>query len=507
MDYLLQMQQIVKRFGGFTANDHIDFDVMYGEIHSLLGENGAGKSTLMNILCGLYRPDEGRILLHGKEIKIESPKDSIALKIGMIHQSFMLIPKLNVLNNIILGSEINIKKIDIKQKATDLAAFSERIGMPLDPYALVGSLSVGEQQRVEIVKALYRGADLLILDEPTSVLTPQESSELFSALRKMTSKGMSAIFISHKLDEVMEISDRISVLRQGKKKATCDIHSVNKEKLIELMIGRDIYMPERESRSLGESFFTAQNLTVESNKPGINGINNLSFEIKQGEILGIGGVDGNGQQELAEALAGIRKISSGSLTMAGEDIAGKNVFERTEAGIAYVPADRKNSGIFQTFDLSVNLLAKEILHRNPDYCQNGLLRKDAISHATDKLIQENHISAPSAQTFLKNLSGGNQQKTVIARERYRSPKLLIVSLVTLGLDLGASEQIRTRLRKISLEGTSIIYISSDLEELLEMSDRVMILFRGENMGIFSADKPPDINEIGLMMTGTERISV
>lgn len=499
MTILLQMEGITKRFGPVVANENITLDIHDKEILAMLGENGAGKTTLMNILYGLVKPDSGRILLKGNEIQLDSPRKAIQLGIGMIHQHFMLIPKMTVTENIILGQRRKDKRLHLSRRAKEIKAFAEKLGMPLDPSAEIQNLSVGQRQRVEIVKALYRGADLLILDEPTSVLTPQETDELLQALNRLKDMGTSCILITHKLDEVIAASDRVAILRSGKLVDVCNTSQTNKNELSSLMIGHELTIQKREISQTGRSILQVQDLAV---KPSLRGhpLNGLSFEIKAGEILGIGGVDGNGQQELAEALAGRLKITEGEYWIDEENCTQKTPFELMQTGVSYIPANRQEFAAFMKFDLATNLMIREIVKRK--YTNGPFIKTSRLEEKSSQLIRQNDIRAKDFHSQMSELSGGNQQKVILAREIMHTPKVLIAAQPTRGLDISASESIRRKIFNVRDEGSAILYISTELEELLSTCNRVLILFRGKSMGIFDVNCAPSIEQIGLMMTGT-----
>ena len=495
----LEMRGIVKRFPGVLASDHVEFDVKSGEIHALLGENGAGKSTLMKILYGLYHPDEGEILLNGKPVRISSPTDSINLGIGMIHQHFMLVETLTVAENVSLGLPSS------RGALTDLDRVSKRIieladiyGLKIDPSAYVWQLSVGQQQRVEIIKALYRGAALLILDEPTAVLTPQEVDELFVIMRQMVKDGHALIFISHKLHEVIEISNRVSVLRDGRKIGTRPTSEVTKQDLANWMVGREVgFTPDRGHVELGEVRLQLINLSCGSDR-GTPGLRNVMLEVRSGEILGVAGVSGNGQLELAETITGLRKATSGSVFLEGGEITNISPGEITERMLSYIPEERMRDGMIKEFTIAENMILRE--HHKQPYSRSGFLNLTGIASHADELIEKFRVKTPSRETHAKNLSGGNIQKVVLAREISRSPRVIIAAQPTRGLDIGATEYVREQLLEQRRNGTAVMLISEDLDEILALSDRIAVMYEGQIMDIVPRDEATP-ERLGLLMAG------
>jgi simple sugar transport system ATP-binding protein len=495
----LEMRGITKRFPGVLASDHVNFDVKAGEVHALLGENGAGKSTLMKILYGLYHPDEGEILINGKPVRISSPTDSINLGIGMIHQHFMLVPTLTVAENVALGLPSS------RGLLTDLDVVSKRIvdladiyGLRLDPSAYVWQLSVGQQQRIEIIKALYRGAALLILDEPTAVLTPQEVDELFVIMRQMTKDGHGLVFISHKLHEVVEICNRVSVLRDGKMIGTRPTSETTKQDLANWMVGREVgFAPDRGNVQRGEIRLKLEDVKCGSDR-GTPGLRGVSLDIHAGEILGIAGVSGNGQRELAEAVTGLRKVISGKVTLEGGEITNLQPAEITERLLSYIPEERMKDGMIKDFTVAENLILRE--HHKPPYSNYGFLNLKNISANADMLIKKFRVKTPSQETMAKNLSGGNIQKIVLAREISRTPRVIIAAQPTRGLDIGATEYVREQLLEQRKLGTAIILISEDLDEIFALSDRIAVLYEGSVMDIVPrASATPQ--KLGMLMAG------
>jgi general nucleoside transport system ATP-binding protein len=501
----LQMRGITKRFPGVVANDHIDLDVKAGEIHALLGENGAGKSTLMNILYGLSRPDEGEILLDGQPVQIADPADAIARGIGMVHQHFMLIPVLTVAENILLGTETmaNPIFIDRKEARKRIIDLGKRFGFEIDPDAKVESLSVGWQQRVEILKALYRQAKILVLDEPTAVLTPQETVEIFAVFRRLAEEGHSIIFISHKLYEVLEIADRITVIRRGQVVGSRIPSQTNEDDLAELMVGRRVMLAvDRGKSNPTEPVLTVDNLKVQQDRGGQEAVRGISFNVRAGEILGIAGVAGNGQDELVEAITGLRKVSDGTIQLAGENITNWNVRQRREHGVGYVPGDRQKYGLVMGFPISDNLVLTQ--YYNSPFAR-GLQRNDAaIDEWAQKMIKEYDVRTPSSSVAAATLSGGNQQKVIVAREFSRDLKLLVLDQPTRGLDVGSIEFIHKQAIKKRTAGAGILLVSAELDEVLELSDRIAVMYRGEIVAVVDG---PTANkeEVGLLMATGGRV--
>jgi general nucleoside transport system ATP-binding protein len=495
----LEMRGITKRFPGVLASDHIDFDVKSGEVHALLGENGAGKSTLMKILYGLYHPDEGEILLNGKPVNISSPNDSINLGIGMIHQHFMLVQTLTVAENVALGMPSSRGALtDLDRVSKRIVELAEIYGLKIDPSACVWQLSVGQQQRVEIIKALYRGAALLILDEPTAVLTPQEVDELFVIMNQMVRDGHALIFISHKLHEVVEISHRISVLRDGRKIGTRPTSETTKQDLANWMVGREVgFAPDRGHAELGEVRLQLEGVSCGSDR-GTPGLRQISLEVRSGEILGIAGVSGNGQRELAETVAGLRKVTSGCVYLEGKDVTNFIPSALTDRMLSYIPEERMRDGMIKDFSIAENMILRE--HHKQPYSRWGFLNLRGIAAHADQLIAQFHVKTPSRDTFAKNLSGGNIQKVVLAREIFRTPRVIIAAQPTRGLDIGATEYVREQLLIQRRKGVAIMLISEDLDEILALSDRIAVIYEGQVMDIVPrADATPE--RLGLLMAG------
>ncbi len=498
---IVSMKGIVKRFPGVIANDHVDFDVRAGEIHALLGENGAGKTTLMNILYGIYQADEGRIYIRGKHVEIKSPRDAIRYGIGMVHQHFKLVYRHTVAENVALGfvkSFVN----PIEEVRKKILEFSERYGLKVNPDARIWELSAGEQQRVEIIKALYGGAEVLILDEPTSVLTPSETRELFKTLKEMKAENKAIIFITHKLDEVFEVSDRVTVLRKGKVVSTLKTSDTNKRELARLMVGREVlFRLERRPVATGEVLLKVENLHV-LNDRGLPAVKGVSFTLRAGEILGIAGVAGNGQRELVEAITGLRKVESGRIICLGKDVTNCNPRIIAMLGMAHIPEERIRLGIAPGLSVAENLILKSY-HTKP-FSGRVMLNWGIIRETAEKLVKEYEIMTPSINTPAKLLSGGNIQRLILARELSGGAWVIVAAHPTYGLDVGATEYIRKLLLKQRERGCGVLLVSEDLEEVLNLSDRIAVMFEGEFMGIVKPEEA-SIEDIGLMMAGTKRV--
>ncbi len=501
----LEMRGITKRYPGVVANDHIDLDVRPGEIHALLGENGAGKTTLMNILYGLSRPDEGEILLDGTAVRIASPSDAISRGINMVHQHFMLVPVLTVAENILLGEETMANRIflDRNEAHRRIRDLGQRFGFEIDPDVKVGSLSVGWQQRVEILKALYRDARILVLDEPTAVLTPQETQEIFGVLRRLADEGHSILFISHKLYEVLEIADRITVIRRGKVVGERIPAETNEADLAALMVGREVDLTvDRGESQPGAVVLAVDQLRVKDDR-GSEVVAGVSFEVRAGEIFGIAGVAGNGQDELVEAIIGLRHVGSGTVTLDGKDITAATPRQENETGVAYVPADRHRFGLVLPFSVADNLVLTS--YYRPPFSRGILREFDAIESAAVASIAKYDVRASGPDVAAGTLSGGNQQKLVVAREFDRDLKLLVLDQPTRGLDVGSIEFIHNEAIRKRDAGTAILLVSAELDEVLEMSDRIAVMYRGQIVSIVDG-RTADKNEVGLLMAtgGQER---
>ncbi|MFQ5342914.1 MAG: ABC transporter ATP-binding protein [Anaerolineae bacterium] len=495
------MRGIVKRFPGVVASDHVDLQVQAGEIHALLGENGAGKSTLMNILSGLYRPDAGEIYVHGRRADIGSPRDAINLGIGMVYQHFMLVEPMTVIENIMLGLDGVgfLPAIDhIRQEIVQLSA---RYGLQVDPDAHIWQLSVGEQQRVEILRLLHRGADILILDEPTAVLTPQEADDLGRTLSRMAEEGKAVIFITHKLHEVMEFSDRVTVLRAGQNVDTLVTADTSPQELARLMVGREVlFQIEKESRPVGDVVLSVQGLEAMNDK-GLPALKGVTFQVREGEILGVAGVAGNGQRELAEVITGLRPATAGRVEVRGQDMTNQSPDRVIAIGVSHVPEDRLGVGLVPNLTVSDNLALKG--YRNPPLARGPFLVRQAIRDFAERLIALFDIATPSPSTQVKLLSGGNLQKTILAREISAGRGLMVAVHPTHGLDIGATETVHKTLLEQRDQGAAILLISEDLDELLVLSDRIAAIYEGEIMGVVDAEGA-DVEKLGLMMAGEER---
>jgi simple sugar transport system ATP-binding protein len=498
----LGMIDISKSFQDVKANSDINIFIEEGEILGLLGENGAGKTTLMNILFGLYQPDSGKIQINGKDISIKSPSDSRRHGIGMVHQHFMLIPNHSVAENIALGYEMTPLLFPQRKIKDGIVAYSQKFNFDIDPSRQVWQLSAGEQQRVEIIKALINGADLLILDEPTSVLTAQETQDLFQNLIEMKAQGHLIILISHKLDEILELCDRVTVLQKGRIVGEAQTADVDKKSLARMMIGRDIiFQIEKEPMARSERVITIDNIVVKNDKD-LEAVKAISFDIFRNEIFGIAGVSGNGQRELVEAITGLRPVESGKITLDGNDITNETVRCIYNSGIAHVPEERIKFGIAPGLCLYDNAILKQ--HHKPRYSNRLFLAYSKIKEHAKNLLSDFKVIAPSINVQTKNLSGGNIQKLILGREISEDPSLLVASHPTYGLDVGATEYLRKQLLKRRREGGAVLLVSEDLEEIFELCDRIAVMFQGEFMGILNSDDPR-LNDIGLMMAGSLRI--
>jgi simple sugar transport system ATP-binding protein len=498
VDNVIEMRGIVKRFPGVLANDHVDFDLRRGEVHALLGENGAGKSTLMNILAGLYRQDGGSLKVNHKNVAFSSPKDAIDAGIGMVHQHFMLVPSQSVTENILLGLDEPRFRMNLSQYNRRIRQIAEQYGLQVDPGAKIWQLTVGEQQRVEILKMLYRGADILIMDEPTAVLAPSEIDELFKTLRSMTAQGKSIVFISHKLNEVKDISDRVTVLRRGQvTSAGISTAEMSRADLARLMVGRDvIFKIEKSKVEIGEEVLRIRDLQAKNEK-GLKALRGVDLNIRSGEIVGVAGVAGNGQSELAETIAGLREVTGGSITVNGEDVTNQPVKYGIRQGISLIPEDRTQVGTAPNLSVTDNVIMKN--YDQPPIGKGWIVNAtEAESYATD-LKEGYDIMVPSIDTSVRLLSGGNLQKVILAREISSQPKLMIAVQPTRGLDVGAIEGVQKLLLEQRENGAAILLISEELEELFSLSDRIYVIYEGEIMGeVFDAD----IDLIGQMMTGS-----
>jgi general nucleoside transport system ATP-binding protein len=500
METVLEVKDISKKFPGVLANDHVNFNLKKGEIHALLGENGAGKSTLMNVIYGLISPDEGEILINGKPIRLHSTKDAIASGIGMVHQHFMLVPVFTVAENIMLGSEtLKNGVLDVPKVNKDLIELSAQYGLDIDPTALIHDLPVGIQQRVEIIKALYRKAEILILDEPTAVLTPQEVEDLFVIIRKLVDQGISVIFITHKLKEVLAIADRITVMRAGKVIATDDPKDTNEQALASQMVGRTVILKvDKKPAKPGDVVLSIKGLHVLDDRK-IETVKNVSFEVRKGEILGIAGVQGNGQTELAEAMTGLRRANSGEIRIVDDNVFNHPPRDLVEKGMGHIPEDRQRHGFVMQYPVADNLVLCSY-YVSP-FCRNGVLQNIAIGSNAEALIKRFDIRTPSAYVPTSKLSGGNQQKVIVARELSREIKFLVANQPTRGLDVGSIEYIHHEIIEMRDEGIGVVLISAELDEIMALSDRIAVMYHGEIVAILQADQVTR-EELGLMMAGS-----
>jgi ABC-type uncharacterized transport system ATPase subunit len=499
---ILELRGITKRFPGVVANDHVDFELGRGEVHALLGENGAGKSTLMNILYGLYRPDEGEIRIGGKPVTFHSARDAIDHGIGMVHQHFMLIPVMTVAENIVLAQEPTHAKalLDFDAARERVRHLSETFRFAIDPDARVERITVGQQQRVEILKALYRRADILILDEPTAVLTPQEAQELFGILRTLVREGMSVIFISHKLNEVLEIADRITVMRRGKKIDTVSREGATEEALARMMVGREVLLRvERPPAAPGEPLLEVDDLEVLDSR-GLPAVRGVSFQVRAGEIVALAGVDGNGQTELIEAITGLRRVHAGAVRVAGRELARATAREMLDAGVGHIPEDRQRRGLVLEFTIAENVALHD--YEKPPDSKWGWLFPQRLVERARRLIKDFDVRGGGPLTRAGALSGGNQQKLVVAREVDRDPRVLIAAQPTRGLDVGAIEYLHRRLVEERDEGRAILLVSLELEEVLALSDRILVIYEGRIVAEHASGATEE--EIGVEMLGGGR---
>ena len=503
VDYIIEMLNITKEFPGVRANDNITLQLKKGEIHALLGENGAGKSTLMSVLFGLYQADEGIIKKNGEVVEILNPNDANALNIGMVHQHFMLVECFSVLDNIILGVEPTklglLQEDEGRRKVVEL---SEKYGLHVEPDALIEDISVGMQQRVEILKMLYRDNEILIFDEPTAVLTPQEIEELMEIMRGFTREGKSILFITHKLQEIMDVSDRVTVLRRGKCIGTVNTAETTVEELSSMMVGRPVnFFVEKADRKPGEIILDVEGLTVPSRLHKNNAVKNVSFNVRQGEIVCLAGIEGNGQDELVYALTGLEKQSAGSITLCGQDISKSSIRDRSIDGMSHIPADRHKYGLILDYTLEQNMVLQR--YWEPEFQNNGFIRFDAVREYSDRLIEQYDVrSGQGSTTTVRSMSGGNQQKAIVAREIDKDPELLVAVQPTRGLDVGAIEYIHKQLVVQRDGGKAVLLVSLELDEVMNVSDRILVMYEGEIVGEFDP-KMTTVEELGLYMAGAK----
>ena len=495
----LEMRAITKQFPRVLANDKVDFDLEHGEIHALVGENGSGKSTLMSILYGLYQKDGGEIIVRGQRVEITEPRKAIDLKIGMVFQHFMLIEPLTVAENIVLGSEIRKGPfLDHKTMVREVERLSEEYGLKIDPRAKIADLSVGLQQRVEILKALYRGAEILVLDEPTAVLTPQEVEDLFEVLRTLKSKGTSIVFITHKIKEVLAVSDRVSVLRRGRKIGTKPTAETNEQELAEMMVGRVVLLRVgKKPAKPGPEVLKLDRVSVKDQFGHVK-VNNVSLTVRSGEVLGIAGVEGNGQSELVEAITGLMKLAAGRIYLSGQDITGWSPLRIRRAGLGFVPEDRHRRGLVLDYSVADNLILG--IHGSKPFVRRGLRNQAKIGEHAEELIKKYDVRPPVASQAVRNLSGGNQQKVVVAREFAQNPDLLICSQPTRGVDVGAIEFIHQQVIAQRDQGAAVLLVSAELDEVLSLSDRVAVMYNGEIVSVMPIEEATE-HKLGFLMLG------
>lgn len=506
-DYIIEMLGITKEFPGIKANDNITLQLKRGEIHALLGENGAGKSTLMSILFGLYQPTSGIIKKNGKEVKISSPNDANDLNIGMVHQHFKLVECFSVLDNIILGVEptkgLFLEKKGARKKVMEL---SEKYGLKVDPDALVSDITVGMQQRTEILKMLYRDNEVLIFDEPTAVLTPQEISELMKIMKNLAKEGKSILFITHKLNEIMEVADRCTILRKGKCVGTVKIADTSKEELSRMMVGRNVsFSVDKKEAEPGETVLQVEHMTVSSKAHSNDAVKDVSFNVRRGEIVCIAGIDGNGQTEFVHGLTGLEKISGGTITFAGHDITKASIRERSKLGMSHIPEDRHKHGLVLDYTLEQNMVLQR--YWQPEFQSGGFIKAKAVRDYSEKLIDQYDVrSGQGAVTVTRGMSGGNQQKAIIAREIDKDPELLVAVQPTRGLDVGAIEYIHNQLVAQRDKGKAVLLISLELDEVMDVSDRILVMYEGRLVGQFDP-KEITVEELGLYMAGAKKKDV
>lgn len=506
-NYIIEMLHITKEFPGIIANDDVTLQLKKGEIHALLGENGAGKSTLMSVLFGLYRPENGEIKKNGEKVEIKNPNDATALGIGMVHQHFKLVEIFSVLDNIILGAEPNKFGFLTKKEAREkVVALSEKYGLKVDPDAKIEDITVGMQQRVEILKMLYRDNEILIFDEPTAVLTPQEIDELMQVMRNLKAEGKSILFITHKLNEIMAVADRCTILRKGKCIGTVDIANTTKEELSEMMVGRSVkFAVDKAEAKPAETVLSVDNLCVKSKLHKKDAVHNVSFSVRAGEIVCIAGIDGNGQTELVYGLTGLDKVESGKILLCGKDITKESIRNRSLDGMSHIPEDRHKHGLVLDYSLEQNMVLQR--YYEPEFQKFGFIRKKEVRKYSNELIDKFDVrSGQGAITKVRSMSGGNQQKAIVAREMDRKHSLLIAVQPTRGLDVGAIEFIHQQIVKSRDEGTAVLLVSLELEEVMNLSDRILVMYEGEIVGELDPKKTT-VQELGLYMAGAKRDTV
>ena len=503
-DFVIEMLHITKEFPVIKANDDITLQLRKGEVHALLGENGAGKSTLMSVLFGLYQPEEGKILKNGKEVAIRTPNDANALGIGMVHQHFKLVECFSVLDNIILGVEPN--KLGFLQKAEarkKVVALSEKYGLRVDPDALISDISVGMQQRVEILKMLYRDNEILIFDEPTAVLTPQEIDELMEIMRGFKKEGKSILFITHKLNEIMAVADRCTVLRKGKYMGTVDIKDTTKEELSRMMVGRDVQLQvDKKPAHPGDVVLDVEGVTIHNDQRKKDSVKDVTFQVHAGEIVCLAGIEGNGQTELVYGLTGLEKLSGGKITLDGKDITRESIRQRSKDGMSHIPEDRHKHGLVLDYSLENNMVLQR--YWQPEFQKGGFIQSDKVREYSDKLIAQYDVrSGQGSSTIVRSMSGGNQQKAIIAREIDKDPKLLVAVQPTRGLDVGAIEYIHRQIVAERDKGKAVLLVSLELDEVMNLSDRILVMYEGEIVGEFDP-KTTTVQELGLYMAGARK---
>lgn len=504
-NYAIETLNITKKFSGIVANDNITLQLKKGEIHALLGENGAGKSTLMSVLFGMYQPDGGIIKKDGEVIEIKDPRDATKYKIGMVHQHFKLVEVFSVIDNIILGAETTkfgfLKKKEAKEAVKKI---SEEYGLYVDLDLLVEDITVGMQQKVEILKMLYRDNEILIFDEPTAVLTPQEIDELLKIMKALAANGKSILFITHKINEILSVADRCTVLRKGKYIGTVNVNETNKEELSEMMVGRKVnFVVEKGEQKLGDVVLSVNNLVIPSTHKGKNSVNDVSFDVKKGEIVCIAGIDGNGQSELIYGITGLKKITSGNIVLNNENITKDSINKRNKKGIAHIPEDRHKHGLILDFSLEDNIILKNF--NDPKYQKNGFIKRKSIREHSDELIEKYDVrTGEGSITIARSMSGGNQQKAIIARELESQFDLLVAVQPTRGLDVGAIESIHKQIVEQRNKGKAVLLVSFELDEVMNLSDRILVMYEGEIVGEFEPQNTT-VNELGLYMAGSKRV--